>query len=133
MNTLWIFAYILLGYVGFVAVMEGVIRVAQPDMEGGITLFVPDGQGSVIQRKLAVLEHNEALYISSNHWLRSWYYAVLKNPDVEGIRHGERRAYTVVPIDGQERADVSQNYNMGFVLRMICGFAPSRFLRLDPR
>lgn len=30
-----------------------------------------------------------------------------------------------------EHASVSNAYNMGFVLRLICGFAPSRFLRLE--
>lgn len=133
MNVLWLIGYGLLGYVAFVATVEVLIRVVQPDMEGGITLFVNDGNGGEIQRKLAVLEHEGTLYISSNHWLRSWYYAVLKNPDVEGIRHGERAAYTAVPLEGKERATVSKHYNMGFVLRFFCGFAPSRFLRLDPR
>ncbi len=133
MNVFWIVGIIFLGYVCIVALAEVAIRVFQPDMDGGITLFVTDGQGGDIKRNLAVLVHNEALYISSNHWVRKWYYAVLKNPDVEGIRHGERAAYTAVPINGQEWISVSRNYKMGLVLRMVCGFAPSRFLRLDPR
>ena len=133
MNAIWIVGTLFLGYVCFVAVAEGAIRLFQPEMEGGITLVVSDGQGGRITRNLAVLDHNDALYISSNHWLRSWYYAVLKNPDVDGIRNGQRAAYTAVPIEGQEWMTVSKNYKMGFVLRLICGFAPSRFLRLDPR
>ena len=36
------------------------------------------------------------------------------------------------PATGQELARISDAYRMGFVLRFICGFAPSRFLRLDP-
>lgn len=133
MNFVWLIVYVLLGYVAFVAVAEGLIRFVQPDMEGGVTLFVTDAQGHEIKRNLASLEHEGALYISSNHWLRSWYDAALKNPEVEIIRNGVRGPYTAVPIKGAERATVSELYRMGFVLRFICGFAPSKFLRLDPR
>lgn len=133
MKMAWTIAYILLGYVAFVAVAEGLIRFIQPEMAGGVTIFVKDSQGKEMKRNLATLEHDGALYISSNHWLRSWYYAALKNPDVEIIRDGVRGPYTAVPIEGAERATVSKLYRMGVVLRFICGFAPSKFLRLDPR
>lgn len=73
------------------------------------------------------------LYIASTHWLRGWYRQALAEPRVLAQVDGERGAYTAVPILGEERARVSDSYTMGFVLRFICGFAPSRFLRLDPR
>ena len=38
-----------------------------------------------------------------------------------------------MPSPSPEAFRVADAYRMGFVLRFVCGFAPSRFLRLDPR
>ena len=44
----------------------------------------------------------------------------------------ELSTYTSVRVEGAEHARVSEAYRMGFVLRFVFGFAPSRFIRLDP-
>jgi hypothetical protein len=72
------------------------------------------------------------LYIASNHWLRGWYRQALADPNVLAIVDGVEAAYAAIPIEGDERARVSDAYRMGFVLRFVCGFAPSKFLRLEP-
>jgi hypothetical protein len=122
----------ILVYVGFVALMEGLIGFVQPDMDGGVRLTTTDGNGSPSERMLAGARFDGKLYIASNHWLRGWYRQALAEPSVLAEVDGRRSAYTAVPIMGDERARVSEAYRMGFILRFICGFAPSRFLRLDP-
>jgi hypothetical protein len=119
-------------YVGFVALMEGLIGFIQPHMDGGVRLTTTDAQGRTSERMLAGARVDGNLYIASNHWLRGWYRQALTEPEVLADVDGVRSAYSAVPIEGEERARVSDAYRMGFILRFICGFAPSKFLRLDP-
>lgn len=41
--------------------------------------------------------------------------------------------FTTEAVQGDEHEGLSKEYSMGFVLRLLCGFAPSRFLRLEPQ
>jgi hypothetical protein len=133
MNFAFVSALVLLAYVVFVATAEMLIGVIQPDMEDVVVLTTTDAQDNRAVRKLAGFHHNDALYISSNHWLRGWYRRALENPDVEVTFRGDTAPYSVVRVRGAERKKIAKHYKMGFVLRFICGFAPSRFVRLDPR
>lgn len=132
MNFLNVVAFVVVGYLGFVVLAEILIGFIQPDMDGVVVLVTTDAQGQKVHRKLAGFEHNKALYISSNHWLRGWYYRTLDRPTVDVTHKGVTRRYKAVQVEGAERKSLSKAYKMGFVLRFICGFAPSRFLRLDP-
>ena len=104
----------------------------QPTMEGGVTITVTGKNGQPIVRNLYGFEFEDSLYVSSNHWFRRWYNAARKNPDVRVTREGVTRAFTAVAVRGAEHHRVLESYVMGPVLRLICGFAPSRFLRLEP-
>ena len=119
-------------YILLLLSLEAVVWKVQPDMDNGVTLHVSSGS-SEFTRKLYGFEYGGKLYVSSNHWFRQWYHAILDNPQIDVERDGEREPFTAVPIDGDERAEVNREYRMGFLLRMMCGFAPRRFLRLDPR
>ncbi len=122
---------VVLVYVGFVALMEALIGYIQPHMDGGVRLTTTDAEGRTSERMLAGARFEGKLYIASNHWLRGWYHQALAEPSVLADVDGVQAAYSAVPIEGEERARVSDAYRMGFVLRFICGFAPSKFLRLD--
>jgi len=124
---------VFLVYVGFVALMEALIGYIQPHMDGGVRLTTTDAEGRASARMLAGARLDGKLYIASNHWLRGWYRQALTEPSVLAEVDGAQAAYSAVPIEGEERARVSEAYRMGFVLRFVCGFAPSKFLRLDPR
>ena len=124
---------VVLVYVGFVALMEALIGYVQPHMDGGVRVTTTDAEGRTSERMLAGARLEGKLYIASNHWLRGWYYQALAEPSVLVDVDGVQAAYSAVPIEGEERTRVSDAYRMGFVLRFICGFAPSKFLRLDPR
>jgi hypothetical protein len=126
-----IFLIAVLVYVGFVALMEGLVGYIQPQMDIGVTLTTMNDEGRKSDRILTDARLEGKLYVASNHWLRGWYNRALANPNVFVEMDGVRDAYQAVPIDGEERARIAEAYRMGFVLRFICGFAPSKFLRLD--
>ena len=126
-------AGIVLAYVALVAVLELSFGYLQPDMEGAVIIITRDAEGNERERTLAGFRFNGQLYVASNHWLRGWYHQALANPRVEVIVDGQRGAYQAVPLAGEELDQLENAYRMGFVLRAICGFAPSRFLRLDRR
>lgn len=127
-----ILAALLLGYVAFVALMELAIGLLQPDMDIGIVLTTRDAQGAAHRRKLAGVVFEDGLYVASNHWLRGWYRQALAEPGVEVDVDGVPMPHVAVPVVGAERDRLAAVYRMGPVLRFVCGFAPSRFLRLDP-
>ena len=127
-----ILASVLFGYVAFVALMELAIGLLQPDMDIGVVLTTHDERGEASRRKLAGVVFEGHLYVSSNHWLRGWYREALANPAVEVDVEGVPVPHVAVPVEGAERDRIAAVYRMGFLLRFICGFAPSRFLRLDP-
>ena len=123
---------VLLGYVALVALVEIATGFLQPEMDSGVDLTTRNAAGETRTRKLAGFAFEGALYVSSNHWLRGWYREALAHPEVELTQGGVVSRRIAVPIGGDERARVAAAYDMGFVLRFLCGFAPSRFLRLDP-
>jgi len=130
MLILEIVLYIALGYVLLLLLLEGVIWKTQPDMEGGVTLHINVGN-EIVQRKLFGLELDNKLYVSSNHWFRGWYHAVLQDPDIHVERDGKTQSYLAIPVEPHERTEIAKHYDMGFGLRLLCGFAPQRFLRLE--
>lgn len=123
---------VVLVYVGFLALMEALIGFIQPWMQEGARLKTTDAEGRTPERMLAGARFDGRLYVGSNHWLRGWYRQALAERRVLVEVDGVEAAYSAVSIEGEERARVSDAYRMGFVLRFICGFAPSKFLRLDP-
>jgi hypothetical protein len=131
-EIIWIVSIVVLGYVGFVALAEGLIGYIQPHMDEGVTLTTTDAEGRTSERRLAGAKLEGKLYVASNHWLRGWYNRALAHPSVLVDVDGVRAAYEAVPVEAEERDRIADAYRMGFVLRFICGFAPSKFLRLDP-
>ena len=118
-------------YVTLLLLLEFVAWKLQPDMEDCVVLHFlkadkPDS------RKLYGFDHKNKLYVSSNHWFRQWYNAVLENPTINVERDGGRESYTAISVEGDELAEISRAYKLGFIIRLMSGFAPRRFLRLDP-
>jgi len=71
--------------------------------------------------------------VSANHWPRPWYHRALANPAVEVTEKGERRPFTAVPVTGAELERIQERYPFPLMLKLLTGFAPRKFLRLDPR
>ena len=130
-SGLKIAAWLLAVYVCVVLLVEVAIWRFQPGMDGEVRMSIPVADGTPIERTVFGLEVDGALYVSSNHWFRRWYHAAIDAEELELTFRGETRSARVVPVTGDERERISDLYRMGPWLRALCGFAPSRFLRLD--
>ncbi len=95
-----------------------------------ITTTDADGSNDTV---VAGVESGGHLYVAANHWPRSWYNRVVKNPDVDVIRAGERMSYRAVPVTGDERVRIALDYKLPWAIRLLTGFPPRSFLRLNPR
>lgn len=87
------------------------------------------GRDSVV----AGVEVDGHLYVAANHWPRTWFNRALANPHIEVTRAGRRAPFHAVEPQGAERARVADEYALPFVVRVLTGFPPRAFLRLDPR
>jgi hypothetical protein len=79
------------------------------------------------------LESDGQLYVAANHWPRAWYKRALENPEVQVTLDGEKGDYRAVPVTGAERDRVDGQNSLGVVFRILTGFPPRDFVRLDPR
>jgi hypothetical protein len=122
----------LLGYVAIVAAFETLIGTVQPSNEQTIriTTFEPDGTAH--DRVVSKLESNGQLYVAANHWPRAWYTRVLENPKIQVAVNGEKRDYRAVSVSGEEHERVDTEHALPFVFRVLTGFPPRYFVRLDP-
>ena len=133
MKALKIVAIVVLVYVGIVAAFESLIGTLQP--AGGSTLVITtvDGDGSSHDRVVSRLESDGQLYVAANHWPRAWYRRALANPEVQATIDGRKGDYRAVPVTGVEHDRVESEHSHGVVFRILTGFPPRYFVRLDPR
>jgi F420H(2)-dependent quinone reductase len=141
MKAIKVLAIVLGVYVGLVVVFETfVVTMGKRQADQGvgpdenwltITTTAADGRG--IDTVIAGVKVAGALYVAANHWPRGWYRRALEHPDVEITRAGAKTAYRAAAVDGDERARVEALYNLPWIVRLLTGFPPRSFLRLDPR
>lgn len=132
MKALKIAGIVFLVYVAIVVVFESLIGYFQP--EGGDTVVITtfDAQGEGRERVLSGLDSGDAFYVAVNHWPRAWYRRALENPRVRVARDGETQDYLAVPVTDEEHDRVNAEHPIPIVVSILMGFAPRRFLRLDP-
>jgi hypothetical protein len=133
MKALRIVAIVALIYVGIVVAFESLIGYFQP--AGGSTLVITtfDGDGTAHDRVLSRLESDGQLYVAANHWPRAWYNRALENPEVQVTLDGNNGDYRVAPVAGAEHDRVDGDNSLGVGFRILTGFPPRYFVRLDPR
>jgi hypothetical protein len=133
MRVVKIVVIVALVYAGIVAAFESLIGVLQP--AGGATLVITtfDADGAAHDRVVSRLESDGHLYVAANHWPRAWYQRALENPEVQATLDGERRDYRAVPVTGAEHDRVEAAHRHGLLFRILTGFPPRYFVRLDPR
>jgi hypothetical protein len=73
------------------------------------------------------------VYVAANHWPRAWYDRALKNPDVQATIDGRKGDYRAVPVEGNEHERVDGAHSLPLGFRILTGFPPRYFVRLDPR
>ena len=122
----------LLAYVALVVVFETLLGVLQPDTGDTIVITTTDSDGVSTDRVLGRDFAGGKHYASANHWPRAWYNNALENSRVQVAMDGTTADYIAVPVDDEEHARVAAEIGNGLGFKLMVGFAPQRFLRLDP-
>jgi hypothetical protein len=133
MRALKIGVSVALAYVGLVVVFESLLGYFQPRAGSTLVITTFDADATPHERVVSRLESGGQLYVAANHWPRAWYRRALANPEVEVRLDGKPAAYTAVPVTGAEEERVDADNPLGLVFRILTGFPPRHFLRLEPR
>ena len=132
MRILKIAAIVFLVWVGIVIVFESLLGYFQPANESTLVITTFDEGGTAHDRVLSRLESEGQVYVAANHWPRAWYERALENPEVRVTFDDETRAHRAVPVEGAEHERVDADNRLGLVFRILTGFPPRYFLRLEP-
>lgn len=132
MKLVKIVAILAVAYVALVVAFETWLGYAQPTSGDTVVITTVDDDGAAHDRVVSALDSDGQLYVSANHWPRAWFKHIQHRPHVQVTRDGEVGTYVAVPIDGAERARVAAEHPHSLVFRILTGFPPRRFVRLDP-
>ncbi|MEB2284066.1 MAG: hypothetical protein B6D46_02150 [Polyangiaceae bacterium UTPRO1] len=124
---------VVLAYVAVVAAFESLLGFFQPVDRSTLVLTTFDPDGSAHERVVARLDTDGRVYVSANHWPRAWYRRALAHPEVQAIIDGRKGNYRVVAVTGAEAERVEREHPHKLWFRVVTGFPPRAFLRLDPR
>lgn len=133
MNALKILLIAVIAYIGIVVVFETLLGVFQPQNEATLVLTTTDDQGRESDRVLSRLDSNGELFVAVNHWPRAWYRNALANPDVQVTIDGERRDYRAIAASKPEHQRLMAEHPHGLLFKLLTGFPPRYFVRLEPR
>ena len=133
MKLIKILGILVLVYVGIVVLFESLIGYFQPSGQTTLVITTIDENGESSDRVLSTLESDGKLYVAVNHWPRAWYRNVQANPNVAVTVNGERGDYLAVPVSQAEHERLDAEHGLGLAVRILTGFPPRYFVRLDPR
>jgi hypothetical protein len=133
MKGIKIVAIVLVVYVGIVAAFESFLGYFQPSNQSTIVITTIGADGVAQERVVSPVEDGGQLYVSANHWPRSWYNRALAHPEVQVTANGQKKDYQAVPVSGAEHDRLASDHAHPIVFRILTGFPPRYFLRLDPR
>lgn len=133
MRALKIAAIALLSYVAVVVAFESSLGLFQPKLDSTIVLTTKGADGMGEDRVVSPIEDGGHLYVAANHWPRSWYKRALANPDVAVTVDGKKTEYRAVPVTGAEHEHLAVAHAHGIGFRILTGFPPRYFMRLDPK
>ena len=120
-------------YVGIVIAFESLIGFFQPESGDTLVITTRGSDGASNDRVLSRLESGGNMYVAANHWPRAWYEQALEDPKVDVSIDGKKEAYLAVPVTGAEHDRVGADNSTGVAFRILTGFPPRYFLRLDVR
>lgn len=124
--------FVALTYVGIVFLFESSLGYFQPQGEDTLLLSIQDTTGQVHKRVLSRFEINGEVYVAVNHWPRQWYKKLRVNPNVTVTYEGESKPVLAVPVtENAELNQIKEAYQLGFLFRLLTGFPPRAFIRLD--
>lgn len=120
-------------YVGIVIAFESMIGLLQPERGSTLVITTMDEDGTKNDRVLARLDSNGQIFVSANHWPRAWYSRALANPKVQLTLAEGTGDYLAVPATAEESERMNRENPHGLGFRLMTGFPPRYFIRLDPR
>ncbi len=123
---------VLLSYVLLVVIFESSLGYFQPENDSTLQITTTGSDGSRSPRVVARLDSGGQLYVAANHWPRAWYREALANPVVQIESNTERGMYIAVPVSAAEHDAVDADNSLGLLFRILTGFPPRYFLRLEP-
>ncbi len=131
MKAVKIIAIVFLVYGGIVIAFESLLGYFQPTAGSTLVITTFDEDGTPHDRVVSRLESDGQLYVAANHWPRAWYNRALENPEVRVTLDGEKGDYRGVPATGVEHDRVDHENSLGVAFRILTGFPPRYFVRLD--
>ncbi len=126
-------AIVLVAYVAIVVVFESLLGVIQPEAGNTLVITSTDEGGNAGDRVVSRIESGGQLYVAANHWPRAWYERALANPDVQVVVDGAKTDRRAVPVESAEHDRIDAEHALPLLFRVLTGFPPRYFLRLDPR
>ena len=117
-------------YIGLVVLFESWLGYSQPSNQNTLVITTFDNQEAK-HRVLSAVNNDGKLYVSANHWPRAWYRQALSNPNVEVNYKGEMNSYLAVPVEGKQHDKLKEEHAHSLTFRILTGFPPRYFLRLD--
>jgi hypothetical protein len=132
MKAVKILVGVVLVYAGIVVAFESLIGVIQPTAGATLVITTFDENGAAHDRVVSRLESDGKLYVAANHWPRAWYKRALANPRVQVTLEGAKGDYRAVPVTGAEHDRVDRENSLPAFFRILTGFPPRYFVRLDP-
>ena len=117
-------------YIGLVVLFESWLGYSQPTNTNSLVITTFDSMEAK-DRVLSAVNNDGKLYVSANHWPRSWYRQTLSNPNVEVLYKGEKKSYLAVPVEGEEHDRLMKEHAHPLTFRILTGFPPRYFIRFD--
>lgn len=124
-------AIVVAVYVGIIVAFESLGGFFQPTDETTLVITTLGKDGRPRDRVLTRLESQGLLYVAANHWPRAWYHRALENPKVQVTQDGETANYVAVPVTRKEQDRVNADNRLGILFRIVTGFPPRYFFRLE--
>ena len=126
------FLVLLALYVGLVVLFESSLGYFQPEAGSTIVIETYDASGAGHSRVVSLLASGGNEYVAVNHWPRAWYGRLRDNPRIGVTRQGRQTDYLAGMVSGAEHDQVQRDNPTPFMFRLLTGFPPRYFVRLDP-
>jgi hypothetical protein len=133
MKAMKLITILLLLYIAVVVAFESWLGYAQPTGQTSLVISTTGADGTSNDRVLSTLRNNGQLYVAANHWPRAWYKQALAHPQVQITLAGEKKDYLAIPVATEEHERVNRENKHGLAFRILTGFPPRYFIRLEPR
>ncbi|MEQ8312573.1 MAG: hypothetical protein RL839_16225 [Gammaproteobacteria bacterium] len=127
------FLIVVAVYVGIVVLFESSLGFFQPEAGNTVMITTFDEDNNPHQRVVSLLSSGDSLYVAVNHWPRAWYRRVRDNGRIQLQNEGRTTEHRGVVVSGAEHDRVQQDNPTGLVFRLLTGFPPRYFVRLDPQ